>query len=52
MKKSVKFVAAALAAGLACAAFAGCNNKEKPTARRISKYRSGKVVSERPLWKI
>lgn len=32
MKKSVKFVAAALAAGLACAAFAGCNNKEKPNS--------------------
>lgn len=32
MKKSVKFVAAALAAGLACAAFAGCNNKGKPNS--------------------
>lgn len=32
MKKSVKFVAAALAAGLACAAFAGCNNKETPNS--------------------
>ncbi len=32
MKKSVKIVAAALAAGLACAAFAGCNNKEKPNS--------------------
>ena len=32
MKKSVNFVAAALAAGLACAAFAGCNNKEKPNS--------------------
>ena len=49
MKKSIKFVAAALAAGLACAAFAGCNNKEAPNS---TKYRSGKEVSERPLWKI
>ena len=32
MKKSVKFVAATLAAGLACAAFAGCNNKETPNS--------------------
>lgn len=32
MKKSIKFVAAALAAGLACAAFAGCNNKEAPNS--------------------
>ena len=32
MKKSVKFVAAALAAGLACTAFVGCKKKEAPNS--------------------